>query len=131
MPVELCSNCGSDLNGANFCANCGTEKIASQEPNLDSGPGQVAAPAPAQTVSAPLVVANNRTNPLAIVALVTPLVGFGIAGIICGHIALNQIKQTQENGRGLAIAGLALGYASVAFVAIGFVISLAVASYYY
>jgi hypothetical protein len=37
-----------------------------------------------------------------------------LAGIILGHLALNQIKQTGEEGRSLAIAGLAVGYALVA-----------------
>ena len=50
-----------------------------------------------------------RTNTLSIISLVT---GFfcSIAAVITGHIALNQIKRTGEKGRGLAIAGLVLGY---------------------
>ena len=33
-----------------------------------------------------------------------------LAAIITGHIALSQIKKTGEQGRGLAIAGLIIGY---------------------
>ena len=39
-------------------------------------------------------------------------VGF-IVGIICGHLALSQIKKTGEEGRGLAIAGLIIGYVGI------------------
>lgn len=31
-------------------------------------------------------------------------------GIVCGHIALAQIKKTGESGRGFAKAGLGIGY---------------------
>ena len=50
-----------------------------------------------------------RTNTLAIIALV---LGFlvPLGGIICGHIALSQIKRTGEAGHGLALAGTVLGY---------------------
>lgn len=52
-------------------------------------------------------------NTLSIVALVG---GFlvNIVGIVCGHIALSQIKRTGERGRGLALAGLIIGYVSLA-----------------
>jgi|DEB19_MinimDraft_2_1074335.scaffolds.fasta_scaffold06255_2 hypothetical protein len=57
----------------------------------------------------------SRLNTLAVVSIATSITGFGIlAGIITGHIALAQIHKTHENGRGLAIAGLVIGYASIA-----------------
>src|SRR4051812_4711247 len=40
------------------------------------------------------------TNVLAIVALVSSFF-IPVAGIVCGHLALGQIKRTGENGRGL------------------------------
>jgi hypothetical protein len=65
----------------------------------------------------PQPVATQRgTNGLAIAALVLGLaqfaVGFpaGIAAIILGHKAQQRIKQTGEQGSGLARAGLILGY---------------------
>ena len=57
-----------------------------------------------------------RTNTLAIVSLILSLVGVGLGGIITGHIALNQIKQTGEAGHGLALAGTIIGYVGAAFV---------------
>ncbi len=50
-----------------------------------------------------------KTNTLAIVSLVLAFF-ISLGAIICGHIALGQIKKTGESGRGLAIAGLVLGY---------------------
>jgi len=52
---------------------------------------------------------EQRTNVLAIIALVLGIV-IPPGGIICGHIALSQIKKTHENGRGLALAGTIIGY---------------------
>ncbi len=55
-------------------------------------------------------------NTLAVVSLATAVTGFGaIAGIITGHIALAQLKHSGQSGRGLAIAGLAIGYTGIAF----------------
>ena len=61
-------------------------------------------------------VSPAKTNVLAIVSLVTSILGLSLVGIITGHIALSQIKKTGEEGRGLAIAGLIIGYVSIVFV---------------
>lgn len=53
---------------------------------------------------------GQRTNVLAIVSLVTSIIGLSLVGVICGHIALSQIRKSGEGGRGLAIAGLVIGY---------------------
>ena len=65
------------------------------------------------------------TNGLAIAALVCAIcglfsLGLGcVLGIIFGFIALSQIKRTPQAGRGLAIAGIAVGISLiVAFVAL-------------
>jgi Domain of unknown function (DUF4190) len=59
-------------------------------------------------------VQSTGTNGLAIASLVCSLVGVccGIGpllGVIFGIVALNQIKQSGQDGRGLAIAGIAVG----------------------
>jgi peptidyl-prolyl cis-trans isomerase B (cyclophilin B) len=64
-----------------------------------------------------------RTNVLAIISLVSAFV-MSIAAVITGHIALAQIKRTGESGRGLALAGLIIGYVGVAFTAIFFLVWL-------
>ncbi|MEC5184522.1 hypothetical protein RCH12_001991 [Cryobacterium sp. MP_3.1] len=52
---------------------------------------------------------GDKWNVLAIISLVSAFF-VSLAAVICGHIALSQIKRTGEKGRGLAIAGLVLGY---------------------
>jgi hypothetical protein len=76
-----------------------------------------AAPVPQYAVATPVVwgAPPQRTNSMAITALVCGLV-FAPLGIVFGHIALSQINRTGEEGRGMAIAGLVLGYISVAFI---------------
>ncbi|MEO8262445.1 MAG: DUF4190 domain-containing protein [Pseudolysinimonas sp.] len=61
---------------------------------------------------APLV---PRTNTLAIIALVLALT-VPIGGIICGHMALGQIKRTGESGHGLALAGAIIGWVYTGFI---------------
>lgn len=64
--------------------------------------GQAPAYSPAYTPAA-------STNTMAIVALVGAFV-FAPLGIVFGHIARGQINRTGEGGRGLATAGLIIGY---------------------
>ena len=88
--------------------------IASQSSPTPTAPVATAAPA---------AVAIPRTEPLAIWSLVLSLVGLfccgffiGIPGIICGHLALSKFaKDSSLQGRGLAVAGLVIGYVAVAF----------------
>lgn len=56
----------------------------------------------------------QKTNTLAIVSLVSAFF-ISLVAVITGHIALNQIKQTGEGGRGLALAGVILGYIGIVF----------------
>jgi hypothetical protein len=72
----------------------------------------------------------TKLNTLAVVSLATALTGFGVvAGIITGHISLAQIKRTGENGRPLALAGIIIGYASIALWIIGSIFWTALAFY--
>jgi hypothetical protein len=55
---------------------------------------------------------------MAIGSLVASVVGVccgigSIVGIVLGIIAMNQIKERGENGHGLAIAGIAVGAATL------------------
>jgi hypothetical protein len=63
------------------------------------------------------------TNVLAIVALVSAFF-IPVAGIVCGHLALGQIKRTGENGRGLALAGLIIGYVLTALIVLMIVLAI-------
>jgi hypothetical protein len=63
-------------------------------------------PAYQQPYGGPMVA---TTNTMAILALVFAFI-FAPASIFLGHIAKKQIRQTGEQGDGLATAGLVLGY---------------------
>jgi hypothetical protein len=59
-----------------------------------------------------------ETNKFAIWSLVASLIGIlcgigSIVGIVLGVLALNQIKETRQGGHGLAVAGIAVGVASL------------------
>lgn len=75
--------------------------------------------------------AVRPTNSLAVISLVGGIASFmgflcvgAIVGIACGHLARQQIRATGEDGDGLAVAGMVLGYAHLAMLAIGVLIWL-------
>ena len=101
-------------------------KALSQFPDL--GGEAATAPPPPQvsvtsTTSSTIPAASapaGKTEPLAIWSLVLSVLsliccGFvlGIPGVICGHLAKIQ-KEPQLQGRGLATAGLVIGYVAIA-----------------
>jgi hypothetical protein len=71
-----------------------------------------AAPYPPYSPYPPPYPPEPTTNVLAIVGFIASFF-VGLAGIICGHIALSQIRRTGEKGRGLALAATIIGYAQV------------------
>jgi len=70
-------------------------------------------------VRATAVTPVAKTNELAIASLACGLAQFmfgpvsAIPAIVFGHVARHQIKRTGEQGAGLALAGLILGWAAV------------------
>jgi hypothetical protein len=107
-----CTNCGTPLaNDSSFCAACGTPKgtapAAPVQPTVVNNAPYTASPA--------LVAAQNG---MAIASLVTSIATvilcgglLSFVGAILGHVALGQIKRSGQNGRGLAVAGVAIGWA--------------------
>lgn len=73
------------------------------------------------------VAPATKTNVLAIVALILGII-IPIGGIICGPIALSQIKRTGESGKGLAKAGLIIGIVITAFWVLMIALSFALAA---
>ena len=66
---------------------------------------------------------SGHLNTLALLAMIFGILG-GLAAIPLGHIALSQIKRTGDSGRGMAIAGLILGYVSAAVLVVIFIVYL-------
>lgn len=65
----------------------------------------------------------NNLNTLSVVSLATSVTGFGaLAGIITGHIALSQVKTSNQSGRPLALAGVIVGYS---FIGLGIAATIA------
>lgn len=76
---------------------------------------------------------TGPTSGMAIASLVCSLLGIGLVGVILGHLALNEIKKSNgyTQGRGLAIAGLIIGYLQIAAVVVFlvlFIIGIAMAA---
>jgi len=82
-----------------------------------------ASPVVSPVATAP-VVPRAPTEPLAIWSFVLSLVGLlgfccggpmlGIAAVVCGHLGLSKINANpQLQGRGLAVAGLVIGYLAI------------------
>jgi hypothetical protein len=71
------------------------------------------------------------TNGLAIASMVLGILWLywlgSILAVIFGHIALSQIKRTNQGGKGMAVAGLVLGYIGIAVLAV-VIIALVAAS---
>jgi hypothetical protein len=69
--------------------------------------------------------ATPRTNGMAIAALILAVLGLvacgipSIAAVVFGHIGIHQINRSDgaEQGKGLAIAGLIIGYLMIAVFA--------------
>jgi uncharacterized membrane protein len=61
----------------------------------------------------------TRTNSMAIASMILGIAEIPTAGltaipaIVCGHVARREIRHTQEQGGGMATAGLVLGYLAV------------------
>jgi hypothetical protein len=94
----------------------GADEVSPPPPPMPSGPYlPPASGAPAYYYGPPV-----RTNGLAIASMVLGIVWVywigSILAVIFGHVSLRQIRRAQgaQRGRGMAIAGLVLGYVGIA-----------------
>ena len=111
----FCSRCGQDTpEGATLCAACGQQTALTNAPRSGLSP-QI-------PPSASGSVAPEKTSGLAIASLIFGILfiffPLSIPAIVLGHIALSQIKKSSGRlgGRGMAIAGLILGYLGIAMI---------------
>jgi DUF1707 SHOCT-like domain/Domain of unknown function (DUF4190) len=101
---------------------------------------QLVADLPRATVGPPAATAATavtpvaRTNGLAIASLACGIAQFAfgplatIPAIVLGHVARHQIKRTGEQGAGLALAGLLLGWAAVILAIVLIVVAVVIAA---
>ena len=89
-------------------------------------PGQAAQPYPYPPQGYP---AGRGTNGMAVAAMICGIAqffGFWLLGtipaVVLGHIARRQIRQTGEQGDGMALAGLILGYVGLALSVIAVIL---------
>jgi hypothetical protein len=71
----------------------------------------------------------QRTNGLAIASMVLGVLWLywirSILALVFGYIARNQIRERGESGRGMATAGIVLGWIGVGFMVLGIVVAVA------
>lgn len=97
------------------------------DPNLytpgshDAAAAQYAAPEQyAYPAQQPVRTTVKDTNTYALVSVILTFM-VPIAGIIFGHLGLNQIKRTGDAGRGLALTAVIYGYCAIALGVLFFV----------
>jgi type IV pilus assembly protein PilA len=111
----LCPQCGQSVpEGATLCPTCGRQTAVT--------PSSVDGLPPLAPTAASGPVAPGETSGMAIASLIFGLLflffPLSIVAIVLGHISLSQIKKSagRLGGKGLAIAGLVLGYLGVAMI---------------
>ncbi|WP_203579326.1 DUF4190 domain-containing protein [Microbacterium hibisci] len=81
--------------------------------------------------------APAKTNTLAIVSLVASIASFiilpfigSIVGVITGHMSLNQLKTSGEQGRGMALAGTIVGWVGLGLSILGIIAAILFFSFF-
>ncbi len=114
--------------------NSNPQYPAAPPPQAQSYPSYPQQPVPQQPYPAPGYQPYGgyppvrSSNGMAIASLVTSLAGLAtcgvtsIVGVILGFVALNQIRQRNQDGRGMALAGIWIGIGIIVLVIAYFVI---------
>ena len=137
--MSVCSFCGHEKGTGSYCGGCGHRSASSNTPTPT--PTQYQSP-PQQHFQSPpqfqpqygapqFVQMSAQTNSLAIASLVVSLVCCAPLGVIFGHVAISQINRTGEGGRGLAVAGLVIGYVGMVFGVLYLIVVVGATSYGY
>jgi len=120
----FCSKCGRASDGSAFCIGCGASQQANSQPAMPQPvvvqtqyqqPQNFQNPyAPQQSYLPPQqpYIGPQQTNGKAIASLVLSLLGLSILGLIFGHVAASEIKNSggRQGGSGMATAGIVLGW---------------------
>jgi type II secretory pathway pseudopilin PulG len=122
-----CTKCGATLaENSRFCSICGNSILEPQAAGTPVAP--VVFPPATAVPTSPLPVVPSQTSGKAVASLVCGIIGifpFCVAAIILGHMAVSQIGKSagRLTGKGVAVAGLVLGYLGLA--AIPFILIIA------
>jgi hypothetical protein len=138
-----CPTCQQDFTvpapGAAAAAAMATVRAVASPPrapiiraaDLPRAPGAAPAPGPAPTRAAGATgAAAGSTNGLAVASLACGILSFlglscltGLPAVICGHLAMSRLKSGRATtGRGMAIAGLVLGYLALVLTVVVMII---------
>lgn len=111
----MCPQCGQAVpEGAMLCSTCGRQTTLT--------PSSVGGLPPLAITTTPGTVAAEETSGMAVASLIFGLLFIffpsSIVAVVLGHISLSQIKKSagRLGGKGLAIAGLVLGYFGIAMI---------------
>jgi len=125
--MPRCNSCGTvTTEGSHFCPRCGAS-MAAPEPDFarpQGAPPPPSAPPPPQYYGAPPYQygpgrPSQTTNGMAVASLVLGIVWIfwvgSILAVIFGYVGKGQIDRSggTQGGRGLAIAGIVLGWVGV------------------
>lgn len=134
--MKFCGNCGAQLEEtAKFCPYCGNacdpdtqvQTPAAAEPVLPSPTAQGYTPYGVSPKTNGMAVAGFILGILSLFSWICCLGTItSILAIVFSAIGLSKIKQTKEQGRGLATAGLVLGILGM----LGYVIYIVLAFVY-
>ncbi len=125
----LCPRCGeTNAFGVKFCVQCGAPlpaepQVAGAAPSAASGSVLgLSQPKVLQPLPGPPPFGPEQTSGKAIASLICGFFAWifpaAVAAIILGHVSLSEIGRSagKLTGRGVAIAGLVMGYAGLFFI---------------
>jgi hypothetical protein len=115
------------------CSACGAPRAQKFASTMSNMPAPLSAPMPTYAAPSPstyVAAGVGVTSGFAVASLVLGIVGGSILAIIFGFVALSQIKKRGQQGRGMAIAGVILGFVGTAVWIAIIAISIHVASSY-
>ncbi len=127
-----CPNCGTELNNnETFCTNCGKRVdgaidtptgVESSNTNTENKVEETV-----QQANQPVAANTAKYNSTVITGFVISIISIFIISIILGPvgavlsaIGLKQVSETNEKGKGLAIAGIIIGIAVIVIMVIGY-----------